>query len=72
MDKADKKHVLRNKKTAAKHLLEAIYLLKKNETTVKEFDSLKMKSEITGEPWTIDYVKKRLLKAGYRPANKSP
>ncbi len=70
LDKADKAHFLKNKNQEIKHLLEALYSLRKNQVTVRQFDSLKAKSEITGEIWTINLIKKKILEAGYVPSPK--
>lgn len=70
LNKADKGHFLKDKNQEIKHLLEALYSLRKNQVTVRQFDSLKAKSETTGEIWTINLIKKKMLEAGYVPPQK--
>lgn len=70
LDKADRAHFLKDKDQEIKYLLEALYSLRKNQVTVRQFDSLKVKSETTGEIWTINLIKKKMLEAGYVPPSK--
>lgn len=70
LDKADKAHFMKNKKQEINFLLEALYSLRSHQTTVREFDSYGLKSEITGEIWTVNLIKKKLLQAGYNPPKK--
>jgi hypothetical protein len=67
LDKADKQNFFNKKKIEINYLFEALYSLKKEKVTIKEFNSLQAKSEITGQTWTVDYIKRRLLSAGYTP-----
>jgi uncharacterized protein YicC (UPF0701 family) len=66
LDKADKQLFLKDKKKELKYLLEALYHLKRNRITSQEFNSLQAKSEITEEFWTADYLRKRMIAAGYQ------
>ena len=67
LDKADKQYFLNKKKMEIKYLLEAIYSLRIMKVTSQEFNSLQVKCEITGQTWSVDYIKRRLLDAGYNP-----
>lgn len=67
LDKADKQYFFNKKKIEINYLFEALYSLKKEKVTIKEFNSLQAKSEITGQTWTVDCIKRRLLEAGYTP-----
>jgi hypothetical protein len=67
LDKADKQYFLNKKKMEIKYLLEAIYSLRIMKVTIQEFNSLHAKSELTGQTWTVNYIKSRLLDAGYTP-----
>jgi hypothetical protein len=72
LDKADKQHFLNKKKMEIKYLLEALYSLMIMKVTNREFNSLHAKSELTGQTWTVNYIKSRLLDAGYTPTKSQP
>ena len=68
LDKADKQYFLENTKQEEKYLLEALYHLKMNHITKKEFNDLKAKSEITSQIWSVSYLRERLVNIGYVPS----
>jgi hypothetical protein len=70
LDKADKAHFMGEKNKEINYLLESLYSMRKNKVTVKQFDSLAAISETTGDTWTINLIKKNLLRAGYIPPKK--
>ncbi len=67
LDKADAKHFLKDNKSEIKYLLQALHALISLKVSNKDFNSLQAESVTTGNLWTVKYLKKRLLKAGYNP-----
>lgn len=70
LTKAEKAHFMGNKKQVIKYLLEALYSLRSNQVTVRQFNSLEIKDSNTGEILTINLIKKKILEAGYVPPKK--
>lgn len=66
LEKADKHLFLGESKQEQRSLLQAIYHLKKNRITKREFKILQITSALTGKVWAIEYLKKRLLDTGYK------
>lgn len=71
LDKADKYYFFKDKKREQRYLLDALYHLKINHVTKRQFRVLQMKSEITGDIWDAAYLMKRLLSTGYKLKKRS-
>lgn len=67
LDKADASWLRNDRKKEIKWLLEALHLLIKMKVSRIKFDSFGFNSEVTNNKWTINYLKKRLIDAGYIP-----
>jgi hypothetical protein len=70
LDKADSCLLRQDKKNEIKSLLEALHLLIKMKASRKKFDSFGFISELTKKKWTVNYLKRRLIEAGYTPKAK--
>lgn len=67
LDKADKSFFRIDKKNEVNSLVEALHSLIKIKITNEKFDSFCFVSAITNKAWTVKYLKKRLVDAGYIP-----
>lgn len=67
LDKADACFLRNDRRNEVKWLLEALHLMIKMKVSRIKFDSFGFNSEVTNNKWTINYLKKRLIDAGYKP-----
>jgi len=67
LDKADASFLRNDRRNEVKWLLEALHLMIKMKVSRIKFDSFGFNSEVTNNKWTINYLKKRLIDAGYKP-----
>lgn len=67
LDKADSSFMRNDRKNEVRWLLEALHILIKMKVSRIKFDSFGFNCEVTNNKWTINYLKRRLIDAGYKP-----
>lgn len=67
LEKSDKSFLSKDRKSEVEYLLEALHSLIKIQITNEIFDSFRFVSAVTKKRWTVKYLKKRIVDAGYIP-----